>query len=97
MPVGDAHELTTRDPLPVFALTGDDDEDDDFDTEAGPQYSAPGMAAEVIEALDAAGALRRPSDDDVPLNDDILFEPDDVSLVSKRGRLMASFRRGRGS
>ena len=100
MPVDEAHELTTKDPLPVFALTGDDDDDDDFGTDAGPQYSAPDIAAEVMGALDAAGAPRPGAeiDDDIPLNDDILLEHDDVALVSKRGRLLASVRRkGRAS
>jgi hypothetical protein len=94
MAVNDAHALTTKDPLPVFALTGDDDDDDDELVSDEPVYSASGMAAEVMGALDAVGSAGG-DDDDARLNDDILFEADDMSLVSKRGRLMGSFRRGR--
>ena len=50
------------------------------------------MAAEVIGALDAVGAPG--DDDDARLNDDMHVEAADMSLVAKRGRLLA-FRRGR--
>jgi EAL domain-containing protein (putative c-di-GMP-specific phosphodiesterase class I) len=96
----DALTLTTMDPLPVFPLTGLDDDDDmsDFDdrTDAS-NYSGPLAAAEVMGALDATAAEARGDSDEYVVNDDMHLEPSDVSLVSKRGRLMASFRKGRSS
>ena len=97
--VEDALTLTTMDPLPVFPLwsfEGDDDEDDDDLSRLDRQaFVSPGIAAEVMDALDS---VRSPGDrgkSDV-IDDDIHVEANDVSLVSKRGRLMA-FRRGRSS
>ena len=98
--VEDALMLTTMDPLPVFPLTADDGDDDDFDDEAAPSQSATSMAAEVMGALDAVGsadASSRGANGDARINDDILFDGSDMSLVSKRGRLLASFRKGRAS
>ena len=95
--VEDAHMLTTMEPVPVFPLTGDDDEDDVDDT-SGPTYGATDIAAEVMGALDAADSARAPDDDAGALvGDDLHFEANDLALVSKKGRLMGSFRRGRGS
>ncbi len=102
--VEDALMLTTMDPLPVFPLTDLDDDTapdgrdakhDDASGEAAP--SGPDMAAEVMGALDAvehdADAKRDARDPAV--SDDMHIEAD-VSLVAKRGRLMA-FRKGRSS
>jgi EAL domain-containing protein (putative c-di-GMP-specific phosphodiesterase class I) len=102
MAADDALELTTRDPLPVFPLTGSDEDDDEFDDDDPDRaaYSASSMAAEVMGAISAGGEA---SDDRVEdaatalLSDDIHLEPNEVALVSKRGRLLASFRRGKGS
>jgi hypothetical protein len=102
--VEDALTLTTMDPLPVFPLTDltddvSDDVDDLDDVGDAPAYSGAGMAAEVMGALDAAGvdedAGRRDSPDYV--GDDMHVEASDMALVSKRGRLLASFRKGRSS
>jgi hypothetical protein len=59
--------------------------------------SGRGIAAEVRDALDAVQVSDAPvSDtDDFAVNDEIHIEASDVSLVSKRGRLLASFRKGR--
>jgi EAL domain-containing protein (putative c-di-GMP-specific phosphodiesterase class I) len=93
--VEDALTLTTMEPVPVFPLTGDDD-DEDFDDESAPSYSASSMAAEVMGALDAVGSdSERRGDGDPRINDDILFDGSDMALVSKKGRLLGSFRKGR--
>jgi hypothetical protein len=57
------------------------------------------MAAEVMGALDAAGADDDAARRDTPdyAGDDMHVEANDMSLVSKRGRLLASFRKGRSS
>jgi EAL domain-containing protein (putative c-di-GMP-specific phosphodiesterase class I) len=103
--VEDALTLTTMDPLPVFPLTSLDDEDeDDVDPEAyedsadARAYSGAGIAAEVIDALHAVEDKHAAPDvdnDDQAANDDIHIEASDLSLVSKRGRLLGSFRKGR--
>jgi len=96
--VEDALTLTTMDPLPVFPLTAPDDRDDDdladFDDEdahAEVAEGAPNMAAEVMDAL---GAMKHSQPDRGASDDTTRADADDVSLVSKRGRLM-TFRRGR--
>jgi hypothetical protein len=97
--VEDALTLTTMDPLPVFPLTAPDDRDDDdladfadgVDRDAGE--GAPNMAAEVMDAL---GAIERSEPDRGASEDSAHVESNDVSLVSKRGRLM-TFRRGRSN
>jgi EAL domain-containing protein (putative c-di-GMP-specific phosphodiesterase class I) len=105
--VEDALTLTTMDPLPVFPLTDLNDEDDEDDEDAdsdtfedGAAFSGAGIAAEVIDALAAVqdrddGPDEGDGDDDSAVNDDIHIEASDMSLVSKRGRLLASFRKGR--
>ena len=97
--VEDALMLTTMDPVPVFPLTGDDDDDDDdLDLGSAPAYGASDMAAEVMGALDLADSARTPQDDPTAVvSDDLHFEANDLALVSKKGKLMGSFRRGRGS
>jgi EAL domain-containing protein (putative c-di-GMP-specific phosphodiesterase class I) len=89
----DAFTLTTMDPLPVFPLTApgeEDDEDDELDSVADSALSRPGMAAEVMDALGvmSAPAAAEESAEDGP------SDADDLSLVSKRGRLLTR-RRGR--
>ncbi|MGA2520956.1 MAG: EAL domain-containing protein [Acidimicrobiales bacterium] len=89
----DAFTLTTMDPLPVFPLTApgeEDDEDDELDSVADSALSRPGMAAEVMDALGvmSAPAAAEESAEDGP------SDADDMSLVSKRGRLLTR-RRGR--
>jgi EAL domain-containing protein (putative c-di-GMP-specific phosphodiesterase class I) len=102
--VEDALTLTTMDPLPVFPLTdpaddGPDDFDDLDDGDGAPAYSRPGVVAEVMGALDAAGAGDDGAGHDSPDygGDDMHVEASDLSLVSKRGRLLGSFRKGRSS
>jgi EAL domain-containing protein (putative c-di-GMP-specific phosphodiesterase class I) len=59
-----------------------------------------GIAAEVIGALDAvteAEAAAAHAGDDITLNDDIQIESADLSLVSKKGRLLGSFRKGKSA
>jgi EAL domain-containing protein (putative c-di-GMP-specific phosphodiesterase class I) len=110
--VEDALMLTTMDPLPVFPLTDLDavdedsydlreDETDDDESDSSV-YAGPGIAAEVIDALDqadaaaGAGAGAESENRDVMMGDDMHLEPADLSLVSKRGRLLA-FRKGKSS
>jgi len=93
--VEDALTLTTMDPLPVFPLWSpeDGDEGGGFGPDGdGPAPSSPGLAAEVMNALDALPH----ADESRAVDDDIHIDSSTVSLVSKRGRLMA-FRRGRSS
>jgi EAL domain-containing protein (putative c-di-GMP-specific phosphodiesterase class I) len=101
--VEDALVLTTMDPLPVFPLTDlnepeDGDELDELDDDAASVYSAPESAAEVIGALDAVKETTSKKSDgaDRALADDMHVEAADLSLVAKRGRLLA-FRKGRSS
>jgi len=110
--VEDALMLTTMDPLPVFPLGDLGDEEfhnaaprrSDSAPESTDEESAPPaeseftVAAEVIGALDEAGenAAVEPEREFV-LNEDMHLEANDVSLVSKRGRLLASFRKGKPS
>jgi EAL domain-containing protein (putative c-di-GMP-specific phosphodiesterase class I) len=108
--VEDALMLTTMDPLPVFPLTDLDDADadaapdgrgaqyDDVDDASGESApSGPGIAAEVMGALDAVehDADSKRDGRDPAVSDDMHIEAD-VSLVAKRGRLLA-FRKGRSS
>jgi EAL domain-containing protein (putative c-di-GMP-specific phosphodiesterase class I) len=104
--VEDALMLTTMDPLPVFPLTdisdadaAEETRDDEFD-DLGDGSAAPvgpGIAAEVMGALDAVAhdAESRGERSDPSVSDDMHIEAD-VSLVAKRGRLIA-FRKGRSS
>ena len=86
----------------MFPLTGlddveDGDEVDDLDDDPASVYSAPRCAAEVIGALDAVKeTTSKKSDADRALADDMHVEAADLSLVAKRGRLLA-FRKGRSS
>jgi hypothetical protein len=105
--VEDALMLTTMDPLPVFPLGTLDDEDgrDEYDwtqrppekVSEGGEDNGRGIAGEVRDALDAVQETDAPGadSDDFAVNDEIHIEASDVSLVSKRGRLLASFRKGR--
>ena len=108
--VEDALTLTTMDPLPVFPLTapgeedeygdmGSDDAESDTDDVSGLGTSGRGIASEVLDALDAAHENDAPEveSDEFAINDEIHIEASDVSLVSKRGRLLASFRKGRSA
>jgi EAL domain-containing protein (putative c-di-GMP-specific phosphodiesterase class I) len=109
--VEDALTLTTMDPLPVFPLTapGEDDEyldvgshdadSDSDDASDGGGNNGRGIASEVLDALDAVqeGDAPEVESDDFAINDEIHIEASDVSLVSKRGRLLASFRKGRSA
>jgi len=59
-----------------------------------------GIAAEVIGALDAvseAGAGSAGGADEFTLTEDMHVEAADLSLVSKKGRLLASFRKGKSA
>jgi len=119
--VEDALMLTTMDPLPVFPLTGLDDDDaaadldrdglavdlhpGGDDDEGSEDYGdsayrtdGRGIAAEVIGALDAVSEVGvDATGDDFTLNDDMHIEAADLSLVSKKGRLLASFRKGKSA
>jgi EAL domain-containing protein (putative c-di-GMP-specific phosphodiesterase class I) len=76
------------------------DEESDTSPYSGP---GPGIAAEVMGALadaDAEGSDDEGSDaerSDFVVSDDMHLEAADLSLVSKRGRLLASFRKGKSS
>jgi EAL domain-containing protein (putative c-di-GMP-specific phosphodiesterase class I) len=101
--VEDALTLTTMDPLPVFPL-GDLGEEV---APAGPRRSGAesdgpvaddmSVAAEVFGALGDATETDAESAHEFVLNDDLHLEASDLSLVSKRGRLLASFRKGKSS
>ncbi len=59
-----------------------------------------GFAAEVMGALDAvsdAGAEPGSDGGEFTLNDDMHIEASDLSLVHKKGRLLASFRKGKSA
>ena len=56
-----------------------------------------GIAAEVIGALDAVTEVPAAAGDGFTLNDDMHIEAADLSLVSKKGRLLASFRKGKSA
>jgi len=79
-----------------------DDDDDESDTSpyTGP---GPGIAAEVMGALADAHAADDSDEEsdsersDFVVSDDMHLEAADLSLVSKRGRLLASFRKGKSS
>jgi EAL domain-containing protein (putative c-di-GMP-specific phosphodiesterase class I) len=92
----DAHALTVMEPLPVFTLPPpvEDAADPSEDDEAGPDegaYSTPGMAAEVMDALKAAEAPAESASASTPTR----VESNDVSLVSRRGRLLTTLRKPR--
>ena len=55
------------------------------------------MAAEVIGALDEVAESDADDDREYVVSDDMHIEAADLSLVSKRGRLLASFRKGKSS
>ncbi len=109
--VEDALTLTTMDPLPVFPLTDlgadapdedrydvRDDESVDHPDESDSSTRVSGMAAEVaavMEALEEVGDRTEDPGREFVLNDDMHLEANDVSLVSKRGRLLASFRKAK--
>ena len=110
--VEDALMLTTMDPLPVFPLgdLGDEDfhnstprrtdsasesTDEELEPPADSDFT---VAAEVIGALDEAGeSTTTEPEREFVLNEDMHLEANDVSLVSKRGRLLASFRKSKPS
>jgi len=98
--VEDALTLTTMEPLPVFPLWsigGDDDGDDDGGADlGGGAFTSPGIAAEVMDALDSLPGTAEHAGERA-IDDDIHIESSDVSLVSKRGKLLASFRRGKSA
>jgi len=74
---------------------GPDRFEDSTDAMAGGEA---GIAAEVIGALDAvseAGAGSGGGADEFTLTEDMHVEAADLSLVSKKGRLLASFRKGK--
>ena len=80
-------------------VTRDDEGPESLDDESDvSRYGRSGMAAEVIGALDevaeddAEGESR-----EYVVSDDMHIEANDLSLVSKRGRLLASFRKGKSS
>ncbi|HEY5026157.1 MAG TPA: EAL domain-containing protein [Acidimicrobiales bacterium] len=77
-----------------------DDDTESFDDETdGSTSTGPGIAAEVIGALDDIGESGNAEDEsrELMVSDDMHLEPADLSLVSKRGRLLASFRKGKPS
>jgi EAL domain-containing protein (putative c-di-GMP-specific phosphodiesterase class I) len=109
--VEDALMLTTMDPLPVFPLTdlsveGDPERDDrytqdepgrDRDDADESTSDGPSVAAEVMGALDQADEAPTEESHEFVLNDDMHIEAADLSLVSKRGRLLGTFRKGKAS
>jgi EAL domain-containing protein (putative c-di-GMP-specific phosphodiesterase class I) len=79
-----------------------EDESGDDRDESDLLAGEPGMAAEVaevMEALEEVGdhAGSNPENQDLVMGDDMHLEAADLSLVSKRGRLLASFRKGKAS
>ncbi len=93
----------------LAADAGDEDSYDVHEDEASDKGDASdvstknqGMAAEVaqvMEALEEVGehAPAKSESQDFVLSDDLHLEASEVSLVSKRGRLLASFRKGKSS
>ena len=80
-----------------YAMDGPDRREDSADDMNGV---GAGIAAEVIGALDAvteAEAAAKGAGDEFTLNDDMHVEAADLSLVSKHGRLLASFRKGKSA
>ncbi|HVA02433.1 MAG TPA: EAL domain-containing protein [Acidimicrobiales bacterium] len=62
------------------------------------RYGRSGMAAEVIGALDDVAEPDAEGDGrEYVVSDDMHVEANDLSLVSKRGRLLASFRKGKSA
>ena len=89
----DAQALTVMQPLPVFTLpdpADDDTEPPGFDEDVD---TAPALAAEVMDALDSAPKPR--SGRSGAESGEDTARSDDVALVSRRGRLMSSFRRSK--
>ena len=77
---------------------GDDDDERSEDYGDSPDGTdGRGIAAEVIGALDAVTVPVDAAGDDFTLNDDMHVEAADLSLVSKKGRLLASFRKGKSA
>jgi len=76
--------------------SGDDRDASDLSTK---EQGMAGEVAEVMEALEEAGddASSEGESQDFVLNDDMHIEAADLSLVSKRGRLLGSFRKGKAS
>jgi EAL domain-containing protein (putative c-di-GMP-specific phosphodiesterase class I) len=83
-----------------FDQSVDDSEDHSEDDVDDGSYIGRGIAAEVRDALDAveegdASDAPDGDTDDHALSDEIHLEASNMALVSKRGRLLASFRKGR--
>lgn len=78
---------------------GRDDDSSDRSGDDDSGYGDSGIAAEVIGALDDADSDvgSEAGSRDYVLSDDMHLEASDLSLVSKRGRLLASFRKGKPS
>ena len=82
---------------------GDDNEGPEGYGDSADRNDGRGLAAEVMGALDAVAQVGVDSagvdsaGDDFTLNDDMHIEATDLSLVSKKGRLLASFRRGKSA
>jgi EAL domain-containing protein (putative c-di-GMP-specific phosphodiesterase class I) len=76
----------------------DDEGPESLDESDVSRYGRSGMAAEVIGALDE---VAEPDGEEVDreyvVSDDMHIEATDLSLFSKRGRLLASFRKGKSS
>ena len=92
----DAHALTVMQPLPVFTLPPPTQTDQD-PADGPDEYTAPAMAAEVMDALNSVHAPAASATTQAASTDHSAapLETDDVALVSRKGRLMGSFRRGR--
>jgi predicted signal transduction protein with EAL and GGDEF domain len=109
--VEDALTLTTMDPLPVFPLTdlstegepvrnsrySHDEPGPDRDGAEESTSEASSVAAEVMGVLDEVDEAASEESREFVLNDDMHIEAADLSLVSKRGRLLGSFRKGKAS
>jgi EAL domain-containing protein (putative c-di-GMP-specific phosphodiesterase class I) len=76
---------------------GDDGPESLDDASDGSRYGRSGMAAEVIGALDEVATEADDDSREFVVSDDMHIEAADLSLVSKRGRLLASFRKGKSS
>ncbi len=76
---------------------GDDGPESLDDASDGSRYGRSGMAAEVIGALDEVASEADDDSREFVVSDDMHIEAADLSLVSKRGRLLASFRKGKSS
>jgi EAL domain-containing protein (putative c-di-GMP-specific phosphodiesterase class I) len=96
----DAQALTVMQPLPVFTLPPAAHTDEgETDYGGSESYTASAMAAEVMDAVSAVQAPHAAAPKGT-VSEDTSGAPtdsDDVALVSRRGRLGGSFRRGRSS